>query len=86
MNTAVKHGVAMTSGQVILSAHCAPEQPSNQTVPEHTQPRNRGYSYPQLTSCCKYCSNGNLGSWSLQQCEVALLINPTLLLGLKQVP
>lgn len=54
------------------------------SVTEYTEHRAGGCCYSQLTLCSEYSCDGNLRSWSLQQCQTALLINPPSLLEFKQ--
>lgn len=54
------------------------------SVTEYTEHRAGGCCYSQLTLCSEYSCDGNLRSWSLQQCQTALPINPPSLLEFKQ--
>lgn len=81
-------GLSIQCYQDVWVAHCrmvtmppAPQQRSCHRV--HRTPSWRcGYS--QLPLCSEHSYNGNLRSWSLQQCQTALPINLPLLLELKQ--
>lgn len=85
----VKHSVTVTSGGIISqllamlpsiqSAECVCHEGTTWSTENTVYLGLWIYSWPSA-----FCYDGNLGLWSLQQCESAPLINPTSLLELKQ--